>query len=221
MCTRVTSSAGRGMRRQCQSSKPLVKVYRQSRDTCRSPQRPNLVLSSRRRQGVNVDVDAQAGPDAGAFAAWAAPAVVPMRRLARRLAPHADADDLVQDALARGWQKRALFDPAKGTATTWLLAIVADLARASRRTRLRWLKVVDDTAGVPETVAEQRDPDVDLERAIAQLAERQQLAVHLHYFVGLSVDETAAVMACSAGTVKSTLFDARARLRTVLGDSDD
>ena len=109
-----------------------------------------------------------------------------MRRLARRLAPHADPDDLVQDALARGWQKRHLFDPARGTATTWLLAIVADAARASRRTRARWLKVVDDTADVPETPAVQRDPDVDLERAIAGLAERQQLAVHLHYFVGLA-----------------------------------
>lgn len=168
-----------------------------------------------------MDADAPAGPDAGAFAAWAGPAAVPMRRLARRLAPHADPDDLVQDALARGWQKRDLFDPAKGTATTWLLAIVADLARTSRRTRVRWLKVVDDTAAVPESPAVQRDPDVDLERAIAQLAERQQLAVHLHYFVGLSVDETATVMACSAGTVKSTLFDARARLRALLGDTDD
>lgn len=168
-----------------------------------------------------MDADAQAGPDAGAFAAWAAPAVVPMRRLARRLAPHADPDDLVQDALARGWQKRELFDPAKGTATTWLLAIVADAARASRRTRVRWLKVVDDAAELPETPAARTDADIDLERAIAQLAERQQLAVHLHYFVGLGVDETAAVMGCSVGTVKSTLFDARARLRAVLGDSDD
>jgi RNA polymerase sigma-70 factor (ECF subfamily) len=170
---------------------------------------------------VKVDADSEPGLDAGGFAGWAAPAVAPMRRLARRLAPHADPDDLVQDALARGWQKRNLFDPAKGTATTWLLAIVADTARASRRTRARWLKVVDDSADVPETPAVQRDPDVDLERAIAKLAERQQLAVHLHYFVGLGVDETAAVMACSVGTVKSTLFDARARLRTLLGDNDD
>ncbi len=159
--------------------------------------------------------------DAAAFAAWAAPALVPMRRLARRLAPHADADDLVQDVLARAWQKRQQFDPARGTATTWLLAIIADLARASRRTRARWLRVVDETADVPETPVTQGDPDVDLERAIALLAERQQLAVHLHYFVGLSVDETATVMACSSGTVKSTLFDARARLRTLLGDDDD
>jgi len=145
-----------------------------------------------------------------------------MTRLARRLAPHADADDIVQDSLVRAWRKRDQFDEGRGTVTTWLLAIVADQARSSRRTRVRRLRVVDDFADVPDAP----DPaavatDVDLERAIAGLADRQQLAVHLHYFVGLSVDETAAVMACSAGTVKSTLFDARSRLRALLGDTDD
>jgi len=162
-----------------------------------------------------------AAADAGAFAAFAGPALVPMSRLARRLAPHADPDDLVQEALARAWEKRKQYDSRRGTPTTWLLAIVADLARASRRTRARWLKVVDDTADVPETTAVQQDPDVDLDRAISKLADRQQLAVQLHYFVGLTVDETAQVMNCSVGTVKSTLFDARARLRTLLGDDDD
>jgi RNA polymerase sigma factor (sigma-70 family) len=190
--------------------------------------RPNLVVRSRRRQGVNVRSEREpaetakpTAADADAFAAWAGPALVPMERLARRLAPHADPDDIVQDALARAWIKRRQYDAERGSATTWLLAIVADLARASRRTRTRWLRVVDDAAELPETPMTQADPDVDLDRAIAQLAERQQLAVQLHYFVGLSVDETATVMDCSAGTVKSTLFDARTRLRSLLGDDDD
>jgi RNA polymerase sigma-70 factor (ECF subfamily) len=99
---------------------------------------------------------------------------------------------------------------------------VADQARSSRRSRVRRLRIVDDTAELPDAPApDATAPDVDLERAIAQLAERQQLAVHLHYFVGLSVDETAAVMGCSGGTVKSTLYDARSRLRARLGDDDD
>ena len=160
--------------------------------------------------------------DAAEFADWARPSLLAMTRLARRLAPHADPDDIVQDSLVRAWRKRDQFDEGRGTVTTWLLAIVADQARNSRRTRVRRLRVVDDFADVPDAP----DPtavaaDLDLERAIASLAERQQLAVHLHYFVGLSVDETAAVMACSAGTVKSTLFDARSRLRALLGDTDD
>ena len=159
--------------------------------------------------------------DAAEFADWAGPSLPAMTRLARRLAPHADADDIVQDALTRAWTKRAQFDADRGTATTWLLAIVADQARAARRSRIRRLRVVDDSAELPDAAARDASGDPDLERAIGLLAERQQLAVHLHYFVGLTVEETAAVMSCSSGTVKSTLFDARGRLRTLLGDDDD
>ncbi|MDT4942301.1 MAG: hypothetical protein QOJ34_2390, partial [Pseudonocardiales bacterium] len=39
--------------------------------------------------------------DAAEFAEWTRPSLLPMTRLARRLAPHADPDDIVQDALAR------------------------------------------------------------------------------------------------------------------------
>jgi len=44
----------------------------------------------------------------------------------------------------------------------------------------------------------------------------QQLAVELHYYVGLSIAEVAAVMRCSDGTVKSTLSDARKRMLPAL-----
>ena len=57
---------------------------------------------------------------------------------------------------------------------------------------------------------------VDVEHAVARLSTRQRLAVDCFYFVGLSIGETAAVMGCSEGTVKSTLADARGRLRVSL-----
>ena len=168
-----------------------------------------------------IETDPPRELDPAGFAAWVGPSLTAMTRLARRLAPHADPEDVVQDALARAWAKRSQFDPDRGTPTTWLLAIVADQARASRRSRLRRLRVVDDHTELPDEPAPDVSVDIDLERAILQLADRQQLAVHLHYFVGMTVDETAAVMNCSAGTVKSTLFDARGRLRALLGDTDD
>jgi RNA polymerase sigma-70 factor (ECF subfamily) len=173
-----------------------------------------------------VDVQTEQAPaspgDAAAFARWVGPALVPMTRLARRLAPDADPEVVVQESLARAWIKWDGYDATRGTATTWLLAITADQARTARRNRVRRLRLVDDGAEIPDAPATPTpSADIDLERAIARLAERQQLAVHLHYFVGLGVDETAAVMSCSAGTVKSTLFDARTRLRTLLGESDD
>jgi RNA polymerase sigma-70 factor (ECF subfamily) len=158
--------------------------------------------------------------EADEFADWVRPALLPMTRLARRLAPDHDPQDVVQDALVRAWRKRHLFDPERGTATTWLLAITADRARDARRTRVRRLRVVDDTSEPPDVPvpAENVDADLDLDRAIGALPERQRLAVELHYYLGLTIAETAAVMECSDGTVKSTLHDARISLRNTLGD---
>ena len=161
--------------------------------------------------------------EAARFTDWARPSLLPMTRLARRLAPHADPEDIVQDALVRAWRKWDQFDPARGTASTWLLAITADRARDARRSRVRRLRAVDDAAELPDAAAPTGDAvgDLDLDRAIRALAQRQRLAVELHYFLGLSVEETAAVMGCATGTVKSTLHDARARLRHILGDHDE
>ncbi|MEO6884757.1 MAG: sigma-70 family RNA polymerase sigma factor [Jatrophihabitantaceae bacterium] len=158
--------------------------------------------------------------EAGRFADWARPSVLAMTRLARRLAPGGEVEDVVQDSLVRGWLKWSQYDPDRGSATVWLLAITADQARSARRSQVRSLQVVDNRADVPDVATADAAPDLDLDRAIGQLAERQQLVVQLHYFLGLTVAETAAVMGCSAGTVKSTLFDARARLRRLLGDDD-
>jgi RNA polymerase sigma-70 factor (ECF subfamily) len=58
--------------------------------------------------------------------------------------------------------------------------------------------------------------DIDLERAVAALPERMRLAVECVYFVDLSIRDTAELMRVTEGTVKSTLHDARALLRSRL-----
>ena len=151
-------------------------------------------------------------PDAAdAFAAWVRPHLEPMARLAARLAPTGDRDDIVQEALTRAWRKRHQFDPRRGTPSAWLLAIVADQARQSRRRRVVGVLASDLPGRVRSA-----DDRLDVEYAVSRLPPRQRLAVDCFYFVGLSVADTAAVMGCSEGTVKSTLSDARQRLRPLL-----
>ena len=70
------------------------------------------------------------------FADWVRPNLPAMARLAARLGPPDERDDIVQEALTRAWAKLAQFDPARGTATAWLLAITADRARRARRRRV-------------------------------------------------------------------------------------
>jgi RNA polymerase sigma-70 factor (ECF subfamily) len=161
---------------------------------------------------VTIVQPAAAVPDtAEAFADWVEPHLPAMSRLAARLAPAGDRDDVVQEALTRAWRKRYQFDVARGTPSAWLLAITADQARQARRRRpLAWLTA--DAAGRVRST----DDRLDVEYAVARLPPRQRLAVDCFYFVGLSVADTAAVMRCSEGTVKSTLSDARSRLRPLL-----
>jgi RNA polymerase sigma-70 factor (ECF subfamily) len=137
-----------------------------------------------------------------------------MSRLAARLAPAADRDDVVQEALVRAWLRRHQYDADRGTASAWLLAITADQARKASRRRWPWPPIAGST---PAPGPEDR---FDLERALLRLTSRQRLAVNCFYFADLTIRETAAVMRCSDGTVKSTLADARAKLRPLLEVSE-
>jgi RNA polymerase sigma factor (sigma-70 family) len=147
------------------------------------------------------------------FGAWVAPHLRAMSLLAARLSSDAERDDVVQEALIRAWTKRGQFDPGRGTPAAWLLAITADQARRARSRRRPML-------GMLPGRVRPIDDELDLAAAIAALSGRQRLAVDCFYFVGLGVAETAAVMGCSEGTVKSTLSDARNRLRTFLEGHD-
>lgn len=131
-----------------------------------------------------------------------------------------DPDDILQDALAAAWRKRAQFDPARGSARNWLLAITADQRWKAGRSAAR-LFARRTAKSVEWVEASPVDPDsthLDVERAVGRLSGRQRLAVDLYYFLGLGVADVANVMRCTEGTVKSTLADARARLRGLLGE---
>ncbi len=181
-------------------------TYRHPRDVLRSVE-------------ITLDVDlvkqapaklAAATPDQ--FAAEVGPYLSKMANLAARLANGADRDDIVQEALTRAWLKRSQFDPSRGLLSSWLLAITADEAR---KTRLRNLH--RRLPALEQRSEQSPDERIDIELALRHLSPRQRLAVECFYFAGLSVLETATVMHCSEGTVKSTLADARRALRRWLG----
>jgi RNA polymerase sigma-70 factor (ECF subfamily) len=150
--------------------------------------------------------------DREGFTAWIRPHWRGMSQLAFRLAPDGDWEDVLQEALAVAWRKRRQFDPARGTARNWLLALVADQARKGHRRAARRVELTRADEARSESV------DLDLERALTRLTRRQRLTVELHYYLGLPVADVAAVLSCAPGTVKSTLADARAALHAVLGE---
>ncbi len=161
---------------------------------------------------VPARLDAGGSRPADDFAAWVRPHLTAMTRLALRLAPAGEHEDVVQLALERAWRRRETYNERRGSVSSWLLAIVADQSRRSRSRRRR--PEPEPARPLPAPA----DPSLDI--AVRQLPKRQRLAVELHYFLGLPVRECAEVLGVAEGTVKSALSDARAKLRVLLEVND-
>jgi RNA polymerase sigma-70 factor (ECF subfamily) len=163
------------------------------------------------------------GTSPDAFRHFVEPHWPMMERLARRLAPEGQWDEVLQEALITAWRKRRQYDPKRGTARTWLLAVVADKAQKAFRSAYRRGRLAApgaETDRARDVVAMPAEPGarLDVRAAISTLPPRQRTAITLHYYLGLSTAEAAEVMSCSVGTVKSTLSDARRQLKTILGE---
>ena len=136
----------------------------------------------------------------------------------------ADAEEAAQDAFVKAhaaldrFREGAPFRP-------WLLAIVANEARnrrraLGRRARLT-LQLAEErpsggAAPSPEVALLAREERAELLAAVDRLGEEQRAAIACRYFLGLSEAETAAVLGCRPGTVKSRLSRALARLEEEL-----
>jgi RNA polymerase sigma-70 factor (ECF subfamily) len=123
------------------------------------------------------------------------------------------AADAVQEAFIeadRRWRHVSTLDDPAG----WVRLVALNRLRNGRRVQLRRKEIL---ATIRPVAREHLTDDVlDLRDAIDALPTRMRLTVCLHYLGGFSVDEVSAALDVSPGTVKSTLHDARSRLRSVL-----
>ncbi len=150
------------------------------------------------------------------FYAATAPATV--RALHAMTGDLAEAQDVVQEAYARAWQRwsaLARYDAPEAWVRTvaWRLAV----SRARRaRVGLGKLRRLGPAPDAPAL-----DPDrVALVRALRAVPEAQRRAVVLHHVLGLSVAEVAAEVGAPEGTVKARLSRGRAALAVLLSDEE-
>lgn len=149
-----------------------------------------------------------------------------VRRLTRAvLHDRDDADDAAQDAFFSAWRARERFDPARAF-QPWLGQIAINAARDLHRRRLirRTDAIPESLPGKgssPAAITEQADLRQRLNLALAELPERQRLALVLFEVEGYAHAEIGLLLGIPEGTARSEVFHARRRLRTILGEPQE
>jgi RNA polymerase sigma-70 factor (sigma-E family) len=130
------------------------------------------------------------------------------------------ADDLVQEALTKtyiAWRK--LRDPANAEAYA-RKAITSTAITWWRRKYWHAERPRDDVPEQPGA-AEDSTARLWLWEELSRLPPRQRAAIVLRYYEDLTLAQTAEILDCSIGTVKSQVSDALKNLRTRLGADAD
>lgn len=153
------------------------------------------------------------------------------RRLAAVVGGAGDADEVAQDAFVKAWYGLPSFRDGAAF-RPWLLRIVVNEARNRRRAAGRRagheLRFAADramaggeTAPSPEVAVLVAESRRSVLAALDTLPDRQRDVVACRHLLGLSEQETAAVLGLAPGTVKSRTSRALRRMQRALAASRD
>ncbi|HEY2443912.1 MAG TPA: SigE family RNA polymerase sigma factor [Streptosporangiaceae bacterium] len=135
----------------------------------------------------------------------------------------AEAEDLLQGALERAyrhWRRISRREDPERYVRQILVNASVDRWRRLRRRPEGPMWFPGGDPPVADRSAEVADRDLLL-RGLAALPVRQRAVLVLRYFEDLSEAQTAAMLGCSVGTVKSQAARALARLRELTGEAGE
>jgi RNA polymerase sigma-70 factor (ECF subfamily) len=134
------------------------------------------------------------------------------RHASRLLTHREDAKDAVTVAFFELWRKRVTVRLVDGSPLPWLLTAVAHCARNLERSSRRYRALLD-RAPVAEAASSAGHDDSGVLSALKRLPEREQAVMVLSVLEGYAEREVAEALGIPAGTVKSRLARAKAKLR--------
>jgi RNA polymerase sigma-70 factor (ECF subfamily) len=146
--------------------------------------------------------------------------------LARRvLRDPAQAEEVAQEALVEVWRTAARFDPAKGSATSWVLTIThrraVDRVRSAQAGADRERRAVAASGDTPyDGVVEEVTANLEqqqVRRCLKGLTDLQREAITLAYYDGFTYREVAEKLDTALPTIKTRMRDGLIRLRDCLG----
>jgi RNA polymerase sigma-70 factor, ECF subfamily len=146
--------------------------------------------------------------------------------LARRVVRDpAQAEEVAQEALVEVWRTAARFDPAKGSAASWILTIThrraVDRVRSAQAAVERERRVAVSHVDTPyDDVVEEVTASLEqqqVRRCLQGLTDLQREALTLAYYGGYTYREVAEKLDTGLPTIKTRMRDGLIRLRDCLG----
>jgi RNA polymerase sigma-70 factor, ECF subfamily len=151
--------------------------------------------------------------DRAGFDALIAPMVEPAYRLAfAMLRQRMPAEDAVQEATLKAWNKFASFRNERGGFRAWYFTIVANECRSLQRGRW-WSVLRFDQVRPPHGSDEAAMTASELRQTIARLSRSDRLLLYLFYWLDFPIEEVAAVAGVSTAAARARLYRAVGRLR--------
>jgi len=156
-------------------------------------------------------------------------------RLAYRLTGNQhDAEEVVQEAFLRAYQKLGQFE-ARANFSTWVYRIAAnysiDLTRRKRKEEARRetslmsgqdnmeqdpIDLLPDSQPSPERLTQSLELRRQMEQALASLSHAERTAFVMRHWEGCGIEEIAAVLNSNSGAAKNAVFRAVQKLRQML-----
>ncbi len=136
----------------------------------------------------------------------------------RLLFSRADAEDVVQEAFLRLWERRLSWNQNKGAKfTTWFYRVVVNLCLDEKRKKRPMhlsenMEIVDKQDG-QDLLLHEKQKQALLDLFLQELPERQQIALNLCFYEGLSNQEAAEIIGIKVKALQSLLMRAKTTLK--------
>lgn len=127
----------------------------------------------------------------------------------------ADAEDIMQNTFVKLWNCSKPFEN-NAHIDKWLTTVCVNESKDFLKNPFRNRNVpIDEIIGLSHS---DKTENIDLFKAVMSLPLKERTVVHLFYYEDMSIIQISGVLNIKESAVKTRLFRARKRLKTILGD---